>query len=116
VVAVLAEVPSARAQMLDAVARVAAEHVRPGDSFAGRIHKRGAHGYLDPTPELERAAGAAAWQALGRRDGTRPRVDLACPDVTVHVEVLGPWSLVGIVVAVGAGQRWDAVPGASGRP
>ncbi|MGE5288626.1 MAG: THUMP domain-containing protein [Micromonosporaceae bacterium] len=99
VVAVLAEIPSARAEMLGAVARVAAGHVRPGESFAVRIHKRGVHGYLDPTPELERAAGTAAWKALDRRDGATPRVDLVHPDVTIHIEVLGPRSLVGIVRA-----------------
>ena len=49
VVAVLAEVPSARAQMADAVARGAAGQVRPGESLCVRLHKRGAHGYLDLT-------------------------------------------------------------------
>jgi len=101
VVAVLAEVPSASTQMLSAVARVAAGQVRPGESFAVRLHKRGAHDYVDPTPVLERAAGTAAWQALEQRDGTRPRVDLVHPDVTVHVEVLGPRSLVGVTRAPG---------------
>ena len=101
VVAVLAEVVSARAQMMDAVARVAAGHVRPGESLCVRVHKRGAHGYLDPSPALERAAGAAAWDALHRRDGTTPRADLVHPDVTIHVEVLGPRSLVGITRKTG---------------
>lgn len=96
VVAVLADVPSARAQMLDAVARVAARQVRPGESVCVRLHKRGAHGYLEPTPALERAAGTAAWQALRRRDGTAPRADLVHPDVTIHVEVLGPRTLIGV--------------------
>ena len=96
VVAVLAEVPSARAQMVDAVARVATEQVRPGESVCVRLHKRGAHGYLEPTPALERAAGTAAWQALHRRDGTVPRADLVHPDVTIHVEVLGPRTLIGV--------------------
>lgn len=96
VVAVVAEVPSARAQMADAVARAAAGQVRPGESLCVRLHKRGAHGYLEPTPALERAAGDAAWEALRRRDGTPPRIDLVHPDVTIHVEVLGPRSLLGI--------------------
>jgi protein-L-isoaspartate(D-aspartate) O-methyltransferase len=97
VVAVLARVPSSRAQMVDAVVRVAEKQVRPGESLCVRLHKRGAHGYLDPTPVLERIAGADAWEALHRRDGTPPQADLVHPDVTIHVEVLGPWSLVGIV-------------------
>jgi protein-L-isoaspartate(D-aspartate) O-methyltransferase len=96
VVAILTEVPSARAQMLDAVARIAAGHARPGESLCVRLHKRGAHGYLEPTPELERAAGTAAWHALYRRDGTPPRADLVHPDVTIHVEVAGPRSLIGV--------------------
>ncbi len=50
VVAVLAEVPSARASMVDAVARTTAGQVRPGESLCVRLHKRGAHGYLEPTP------------------------------------------------------------------
>jgi protein-L-isoaspartate(D-aspartate) O-methyltransferase len=101
VVAVLAEVPSARAQMVDAVARVAAGQVRPGESLCVRLHKRGAHGYLEPTPALERAAAAAAWEALQRRDGTEPRADLVHPDVTIHAEVLGPRTLIGVARAPG---------------
>ena len=109
VVTVLAEVPSARAQMVDAVARVAAGQVRPGESLCVRLHKRGAHGYLEPTPALERAAGTASWEALHRRDGTEPRVDLVHPDVTIHVEVLGPRSLIGVVRRPGP----DPEPGRS---
>jgi protein-L-isoaspartate(D-aspartate) O-methyltransferase len=95
VVAVLAEAPSARAPMADTVATVAAGHVRPGESVCVRVHKRGSHGYLEPTPELERAGGDAAWEALRLRDGRPPRTDLVHPDVTIHVEVLGPRSLIG---------------------
>ena len=101
VVAVLAEVPSARAQVVDAVARVAAGQVRPGESLCVRLHKRGAHGFLEPTPALERAAADAAWQALQRRDGSEPRADLVHPDVTIHAEVLGPRTLVGVARAPG---------------
>ncbi len=124
VVAVFAQVPSARPQMVEAVARVAAGQIRPGESVCVRLHKRGAHGYLDPTPELERAAGTAAWQALHRRDGAPPRTDLAHPDVTIHVEVLGPRSLVGIARTGVAGDHFrvpadasrnPAVPGRPGR-
>jgi protein-L-isoaspartate(D-aspartate) O-methyltransferase len=101
VVAVLAEVPSARAQMVDAVARVAAGQVRPGESLCVRLHKRGAHGYLESTPALERAAADAAWEALQQRDGTEPRADLVQPDVTIHAETLGPRTLVGVARAPG---------------
>ncbi len=96
VVAILAGAPSARAPLVDAVASVAAGHVRPGESICVRVHKRGSHSYLEPTPELERAGGDAAWEALRLRDGRPPRTDLVCPDVTIHVEVLGPRSLIGI--------------------
>ncbi len=109
VVAVLAQVPSVRAQMVDAVARAAAGQVRSGESLCVRLHKRGAHGYLEPTPALERAAGTAAWHALRQRDGAAPGVDLVHPDVTIHVEVLGPRTLIGVARAAGPrlepGQR-----------
>jgi protein-L-isoaspartate(D-aspartate) O-methyltransferase len=111
VVTVLAQVPSARAQMVDAVARAAAGQVRPGESFCVRLHKRGAHGYLEPTPALERAAGTAAWEALHRRDGTQPRVDLVHPDVTIHVEVLGPRTLIGVARTPGSNPE----PAAAGK-
>ena len=101
VVAVLAEVPSARAQLVDAVAGVAARQVRPGESLCVRRHKRGAHGVPAPPPGLEQAAADAAWQALARRDGTGPRADLVHPDVTIHAEVLGPRTLVGVARAPG---------------
>jgi protein-L-isoaspartate(D-aspartate) O-methyltransferase len=94
VAAVLAGVPSARQQMLEAATEVGTRQITPGQTFAVRIHKRGAHGYLDPTPTLERDTGAAIRQALWDRDGTPPRVDLARPDLTIDVEVLGPRTLV----------------------
>lgn len=112
VVPVLAEVPSARAQMVDAVASAAAGQVRPGESFCVRLHKRGAHGYLEPTPALERAAGTAAWEALLRRDDTEPRADLVRPDVTIHVEVLGPRTLIGVVRKPGPGPERGRPAGA----
>ena len=61
------------------------------------LEQRGAHGYAEPRPELEYAVGGAVWDALARRDGTRPRVDLTRPDVLVNAEVLGPTTLVAIV-------------------
>lgn len=99
VTAVLEEVPSDRAALLDAAARVGVGQIRPGESFAFRLHKRGPHGYAESTPELEAAAGAAIWAALERRDGVPPRVDLTRPDVAVNAEVLGPTTLVGVVRA-----------------
>jgi protein-L-isoaspartate(D-aspartate) O-methyltransferase len=96
VVAVVTHVRSVRSELLSAVAQAASAHIRAGESFAVRIHKRGRHGYLDNTPVLERACGSAVWEALERQGEARPHVDLTCPDVTIEVEVLGPWSLVGV--------------------
>ncbi len=97
VTAVLAQTPSTRRPMLEAAVRAAIEHVRPGRTFAVRIHKRGAHGYVEPTPALERDAGTALSRALQDRDGSRPPVDLVHADVIVNIEVFGPHSLVGVV-------------------
>ena len=100
IAAVLAEVPSDREAMIRAVREVAPAHVGPAESFAVRLHKRGSHGYVDPAPELEREAGTVVSRAMADRDGHVPHVDLEHPDVTVHVEVLGPRSLVCVARAV----------------
>ena len=97
VTAVLAEVPSEREILVEAVVGTGVDQVAPGESFAFRVHKRGAHRYAEPTPELEYAVGGALWDALARRDGIPPRVNLTRPDVLVNAEVLGPTTLVGIV-------------------
>jgi protein-L-isoaspartate(D-aspartate) O-methyltransferase len=97
VTAVFEQVPSARAPLVDAARRVALEHIGRGSSVATRIHKRGSHGYVETTPELERIVGTAAWEALHQRDGEPPPVDLDNPEVTLNVEVLGPRSSVGVV-------------------
>ena len=97
VTAVLAEVPSERDALIEAAVGTGLDQVAPGASFAFRVHKRGAHGYAEPTPEFEYAVGGAVWDALARRDGAPPRVDLTRPDVLVNAEVLGPTTLVGIV-------------------
>jgi tRNA(Ser,Leu) C12 N-acetylase TAN1 len=47
------------------------------------------------------AAAGSAGPALRRRDGAQPRVDLVHPDVTIHVEVLGPRTLIGVARATG---------------
>jgi tRNA(Ser,Leu) C12 N-acetylase TAN1 len=92
-------VPSERVALLEAATRVGLDQIAPGESFAFRIHKRGTHGYSEPTPELESTVGGAIWDGLERRDGLAPHVDLSQPDVLVNAEVLGPTTLVGIVRA-----------------
>ncbi|HEY7682003.1 MAG TPA: THUMP domain-containing protein [Gemmatimonadales bacterium] len=95
--AVLAEVESELEPIREAALRVGSEQVGPHDSFCFRITKRGAHRVTTPTPDVEAEIGAALVAALERRHGTRPRVDLGHPDVTVIAEVLGPTTAVGIV-------------------
>lgn len=97
VTAVFEQVPSIRAPLIEAAKQVALEQIQRGDSVATRVHKRGNHGYLEATPEIERIVGTALWEALHERDGEPPTVDLDSPDVTINVEVFGPWSSVGIV-------------------
>jgi protein-L-isoaspartate(D-aspartate) O-methyltransferase len=91
--AVLSQVPSTRDPMMQACLR-AARNIGPGQTFAVRIHKRGSHGYLEPTLTLERLVGAAVRHSLEERDGIPPRVALEHPDVIIDVEVLGPRSLI----------------------
>ncbi len=102
VTAVLAEVPSTDDGLLAAAVRVGTRHVAPRERFAFRLHKRGPHGYTATTPVLERRVGGAIWDALQRRDGSPPSVDLTRPDVTVNAEVFGETTLVGIVR-----RRWQ---------
>lgn len=97
VTAVFEQVPSITTRLVEAATRVALEHVRSGESIATRVHKRGSHGYLQATPELERIVGTAVWEELHQRDGRPPPVDLDDPEVTINVEAFGPWSSVGIV-------------------
>lgn len=96
VVPALAEVES-RVELVKAAAiEVGAARVGAGESFGFRLHKRG-RAIDRPSPELEREIGGAVWVALERRDGVRPTVDLAAPDVEITAEVLGPTTVVGIV-------------------
>jgi protein-L-isoaspartate(D-aspartate) O-methyltransferase len=97
VTAVLDEVPSEQGALRLAAVQVAVHHVRPGESFAFRIHKRGTHKYTEPTPKLEFDIGGAIWGALVERDKRVPRVDLTNPDVLVNAEVFGETTLVGLV-------------------
>lgn len=92
--------PSCSSPSWDRVSRspgVALDQVRPGDSFAFRVHKRGTHGYVDPTLALESDLGGQFADALEQREGTPPGVDLTDPDVPVNAEVLGTTRLVGVV-------------------
>jgi len=94
VMAVLAEVESARQPIEAAALALARRHVGPGESFSFRLHKRGPHALAEPSLALEREIGGALFTALRERDGKDPRVDLARPDVTVAAEVLGPRTLL----------------------
>lgn len=96
VVAVMDEVESREPTTRDAAVRAGIENIGPEETFCFRIHKRGAHGFVEDTRELESEIGSAIWQALERRHGRPPHVDLEDPDVTVTAEALGPWTAVGI--------------------
>jgi tRNA(Ser,Leu) C12 N-acetylase TAN1 len=109
--AVLEEVPSERGALAQAAARVGAEHIRPGESFAFRLRKRGAHGYVEDTPDLEREIGSAIWVGLEAKFGREPLVNLSDPDVVVRAEVLGPVTLVGVVR-----KAWRIEPAAGEMP
>ncbi len=86
---------------LEAVRQSAVEvglsQVRRNESFSFRVYKRGSHGLQSPTPDIEREIGTAILESLYRRDMLRPRVELACPDVVVVAEVLGPRTAIGII-------------------
>ncbi|MHB8874337.1 MAG: THUMP domain-containing protein [Myxococcaceae bacterium] len=96
-VPVLAEVPSDLEALREAAARIGADQVGEGESFAFRLHKRGAHGYREPTRELEREVGSAIWTALEQKHGAAPKVELVTPDVTIVAEVFGPVSRIGVL-------------------
>ena len=102
VVAVTDEVESRDRAMRDVAVRASVENVGPDETFCFRIHKRGRHGFVDDTRELESEIGGAIWQALERAHGRPPHVDLEDPDVTVTAEVLGPSTVVGI-----SRKRWS---------
>lgn len=96
VVAVIDEVESRDRAMRDAAVRAGVENIGPDETFCFRIHKRGRHGFVDDTRELESEIGGALWQVLEHTHGRPPHVDLEDPDVTVTAEVLGPSTVVGI--------------------
>lgn len=93
----LVETESSHEAVRHSAVEVGLSHVRKGESFSFRIHKRGSHGLQSPTPDIEREIGAAILQSLYRIDMLRARVELACPDVVVVAEVLGPRTAIGII-------------------
>lgn len=93
----LREVSSTLEDIQEAAIGVALEHVGKGESFCFRLHKRGAHSLESPTPEIEYEVGGSIHDALWKKHGERPRVDLSKPDVTVVAEVLGDKTMVGVV-------------------
>lgn len=96
-VPVLEEASSSLDEVREAAVKVALEHVGKEESFCFRLHKRGAHSFEAPTPELEYEIGGSIHDALWEKQGDRPRVDLSRPDVTVVAEVLGERTMVGVV-------------------
>jgi tRNA(Ser,Leu) C12 N-acetylase TAN1 len=95
--AVMAEVASEPAPVLEAVVRIGLQQVGRDETFCFRLRKRGEHLLGAPTPEIEVEIGSGLWLALQERDGKRPGVELREPDVLVLAEVLGPTTAVGIV-------------------
>lgn len=91
------EVESSMDPVRDACVAVGLEHVRVGESFCFRVHKRGDHNLPTDTPSIEREIGGAIFEALEKRDGVRPKVNLRSPDVMVVAEVMGRSAAVGIV-------------------
>ncbi len=78
----------------------ALEHVGKDDSFSFRLHKRGDHGLDEPSPDIEYEVGGSIHDALSKKFGKKPRVDLDNPDIIVIGEVLGPTVEVGIIRSV----------------
>lgn len=105
IVAVFAEVTSKLDEIQDAAVAVAVARIGPHESFAFRVHKRGAHYLREDTPEIEREIGDAIGKALHEAHGKEPSVDLESPDVGVHAELLGPLTAVGLSL-----RRWSEAP------
>lgn len=94
---VLKEVETDTTAIRDAAVEVAVAHVAAGRSFCFRIHRRGWKLPGKDAAALEGEIGGAVFDALARRHGVRPTVDLEHPDVAVVAEVLGRRTAVGIV-------------------
>jgi len=95
--AVLAEVDSTLDEIKQVAVKIGAEHIREGERFCFRLHKRGAHMLELDTPKLEYEIGGAIRVALQQKYEVKPSVDLKNPDVTIVAEVLGPITAVGVV-------------------
>jgi tRNA(Ser,Leu) C12 N-acetylase TAN1 len=93
-----------------AIVDVGMQQISQGETFCFRLHKRGEHRLRDDTPRLERELGGALWEALQRRDGKRPKVNLTDPDLTVVAEVLGASTSVGIVRKIWGEATQDCSP------
>lgn len=96
VTALLSRVDTAFANIRDAAVELALREVGAGQTFAFRIHKRGARTLDQDTPELEERIGTAIWKALEERHGEEPEVELESPDVRIVAEVFGPDTWIGI--------------------
>jgi tRNA(Ser,Leu) C12 N-acetylase TAN1 len=105
---VLAEVKSDVDAIRSAAVEVATARVGAGQSFCFRIHRRGWTPPGHSAADLERELAEAVFDALGRRDGVRPRVDLEDPDVLVTAEVLGRRTVVGVVPRSWRRASWPA--------
>jgi hypothetical protein len=100
VVAVLAEVPAARAQMVAVVARGAARQAGPGESVCACLRKRGPMATSKPPPRWNEPPGLRPGE-LFTVAAAPARTDLVHPDVTIHVEVPGLGTLIGAARATG---------------
>ncbi|MFQ5816126.1 MAG: THUMP domain-containing protein [Candidatus Hydrothermarchaeaceae archaeon] len=96
VVPVLYEGNSTLTELKELAIKTALENIGEEESICFRLHKRGAHGLDKPTPEIEYEVGGSIHDALTKKYGKKPKVDLKSADITVISEVLGPLVEVGI--------------------
>lgn len=97
IVPVIQEVKSELESIKETATKIALEHIVQNESFCFRIHKRGRHELIRSTPEIEELIGRTIHMALEEKFGKKPRVDLENPDVSIHAEVLGKRTMVGII-------------------
>jgi tRNA(Ser,Leu) C12 N-acetylase TAN1 len=96
IVPVIEEAKSEYQSIAQTAITTALEHIDKKDSYCFRIHKRGRHELTRTTPEIEETIGREIHLALEAKFGEKPRVDLENPDVSIHAEVLGRRTMVGI--------------------
>ncbi len=106
VTAVLAEVESKPEPVKEAAVKIGLEQIHQPESFAFRLHKRGAHGFTKDTPQVEYEIGGAIQTALEKKGATEPLVNLEDPDITIVAEVLGPVTYIGV-----AKKEWRETSG-----